>query len=138
MKALILVGGYGTRLRPLTLTVPKPMVDFANNPILCHQIEALAKVGVKEIILAVGYQPNDMIEYLKKYEEKYGIKLTFSIENTPLGTAGPLKLAEETILKDNTEGLFFVFNSDVICDYPLEELVAYHKKHGKEGTICVT
>jgi mannose-1-phosphate guanylyltransferase len=55
MKALILVGGYGTRLRPLTLTVPKPMVEFGDKPILCHQIEALAKVGVSEVILAVGY-----------------------------------------------------------------------------------
>lgn len=69
MKALILVGGYGTRLRPLTLTVPKPIVDFGDKPILCHQVEALAKAGVTEVILAVGYQPNDMIEYLKKYEK---------------------------------------------------------------------
>jgi mannose-1-phosphate guanylyltransferase len=57
MKALILIGGFGTRLRPLTLSVPKPLVDFANKPVLCHQIEALAKVGVKEIILAINYQP---------------------------------------------------------------------------------
>ena len=55
MKALVLVGGYGTRLRPLTLTVPKPIVDFGDKPILCHQIEALAKAGVTEVILAVGY-----------------------------------------------------------------------------------
>ncbi len=57
MKALILIGGFGTRLRPLTLSVPKPLVDFANKPVLCHQIEALAKAGVKEIILARNYQP---------------------------------------------------------------------------------
>ena len=55
MKAIILIGGFGTRLRPLTLSVPKPLVDFANKPILCHQIEALAKVGVTEIILAINY-----------------------------------------------------------------------------------
>ena len=55
MKALILVGGYGTRLRPLTLTVPKPIVDFGNKPSLCHQVEALAKAGVTEVVLAVGY-----------------------------------------------------------------------------------
>lgn len=57
MKALILIGGFGTRLRPLTLSVPKPLVDFANKPVLCHQIEALAKAGVTEIILAINYQP---------------------------------------------------------------------------------
>jgi len=54
MKALILVGGFGTRLRPLTFTVPKPLVDFGDKPILCHQVEALAKAGVKEIILAIN------------------------------------------------------------------------------------
>lgn len=55
MKALILVGGFGTRLRPMTLTVPKPLVDFGNLPILCHQIKALAAAGVTEVILAVNY-----------------------------------------------------------------------------------
>ena len=61
-----------------------------------------------------------MIEYLKSYEEKYKVKLTFSIENEPLGTAGPLKLAEKLIKSDNPNELCFVFNSDVICDYPLK------------------
>jgi len=62
MKALILVGGFGTRLRPMTLTVPKPLMDFGNKPILCHQIEALAKAGVKEVILAINYQPEVMMQ----------------------------------------------------------------------------
>jgi mannose-1-phosphate guanylyltransferase len=69
MKALILIGGFGTRLRPLTLSVPKPLVDFANKPVLCHQIEALAKVGVKEIILAINYQPQVMAEEIKLFEQ---------------------------------------------------------------------
>jgi mannose-1-phosphate guanylyltransferase len=68
MKALILIGGYGTRLRPLTLTVPKPMVDFGDKPILCHQIDALAKVGVTEVILAVNNVPPELLESLKRYE----------------------------------------------------------------------
>lgn len=68
MKALILVGGYGTRLRPMTLTVPKPLVNFGNKPILCHQIEALAQAGVTEIILAVNYQPEVMMQALADYE----------------------------------------------------------------------
>ena len=70
MKALILVGGYGTRLRPMTLTVPKPLMDFGNKPILCHQIEALAKAGVQEVILAVNYQPEVMLKELKDYEQQ--------------------------------------------------------------------
>ncbi|KAJ2821633.1 mannose-1-phosphate guanyltransferase, partial [Coemansia furcata] len=60
MKALILVGGFGTRLRPLTLSVPKPLVDFANKPMILHQIEALVKAGVTDIVLAVNYKPEVM------------------------------------------------------------------------------
>jgi mannose-1-phosphate guanylyltransferase len=68
MKALILVGGFGTRLRPMTLTLPKPCIDFGNKPIVCHQIEALAKAGVTEVILAINYQPEVMMAQLKQYE----------------------------------------------------------------------
>merc|ERR1712110_115676 len=95
MKALILVGGFGTRLRPMTLTCPKPLVDFCNKPILCHQIEALATAGVTEVILAINYQPEIMMAKLKDYEKEYGIKITCSLEDDPMGTAGPIKLAEK-------------------------------------------
>lgn len=71
-----------------------------------------------------------------QYEEEYNVNIEFSIETEPLGTAGPLKLAEKTLGKDDSP--FFVLNSDVICDYPLEELAAFHKSHGEEGTIVVT
>ena len=70
MKALILAGGYGTRLRPLTFTKPKPLIEFANQPILWHQIKALVDVGVTEVILAINYQPECMLEYMKKLEEE--------------------------------------------------------------------
>ncbi|KAJ1748080.1 mannose-1-phosphate guanyltransferase, partial [Coemansia sp. RSA 521] len=86
MKALILVGGFGTRLRPLTLSVPKPLVDFANKPIILHQIEALVKAGVTDIVLAVNYKPEVMAAVLKKYEDEFGITITFSVEEEPLGT----------------------------------------------------
>ena len=71
-----------------------------------------------------------------KYEEEYNVNIEFSVETEPLGTAGPLKLAEKTLGKDDKP--FFVLNSDVICDYPLQELAAFHKSHGEEGTIVVT
>ncbi|KAL0486285.1 mannose-1-phosphate guanylyltransferase [Acrasis kona] len=137
MKALILVGGYGTRLRPLTLSIPKPLVPFANKPMIIHQIEALKNVGCTEVVLAVSYKPIDMMEEMKKYEDEYKIKITYSHETSPMGTAGPLALAREVLLADNTD-MFFVLNSDVICEYPLADLVTFHKKHGKEGTIMVT
>lgn len=86
MKALILVGGFGTRLRPLTFTVPKPLVPFCNSPMVALQIKALAKVGVKEIILAVSYQPEAMRAQMDQLQKDYGVKITFSIETEPLGT----------------------------------------------------
>uniref|UniRef100_A0A146L0B4 mannose-1-phosphate guanylyltransferase n=1 Tax=Lygus hesperus TaxID=30085 RepID=A0A146L0B4_LYGHE len=136
MKALILVGGYGTRLRPLTLSRPKPLVEFANKPMLMHQIEALVEAGVKEVILAVSYRAEQMEKELKEEAEKIGVKLIFSHETEPLGTAGPLALARD-LLTAGTEP-FFVLNSDIICEFPFKELVAFHKNHGKEGTIVVT
>ncbi|MCJ1355530.1 MAG: mannose-1-phosphate guanyltransferase [Icmadophila ericetorum] len=136
MKALILVGGFGTRLRPLTLTLPKPLVEFANKPMIQHQIEALAHAGVTDIVLAVNYRPDIMVAALKKYEEEYNVKIEFSVEAEPLGTAGPLKLAEKILGKNDSP--FFVLNSDVICDYPFAQLAKFHASHGQEGTIVVT
>merc|ERR1712137_573735 len=135
MKALILVGGFGTRLRPLTLTVPKPIVEFANKAMVLHQIQALVKVGVTEVILAVNYQPQVMSSFLEKYEEALNVKISYSHETEPLGTAGPLALAREH-LQDGDP--FFVLNSDVICSFPFTKLLEFHKSHGGEGTIMVT
>jgi len=86
MKALILVGGFGTRLRPLTFTKPKPLVEFCLEPILEHQVAALAAVGVTEVVLAVNYKPEDLMEAMRGLEAKYKIKLTCSLETEPLGT----------------------------------------------------
>ena len=76
MKAIILVGGFGTRLRPLTLSVPKSIVEFVDKPIMVHQIAALAEVGVTEIILAINYQSDQIQKYLDVYEKKYNVKIT--------------------------------------------------------------
>ena len=138
-----------------TLTLPKPLVEFANKPMILHQVESLAAAGVTDIVLAVNYRPEIMASALKKvrqpsesvvsldsatnvlqYEKEYNINIEFSIETEPLGTAGPLKLAEKTLGKDDSP--FFVLNSDVICDYPFQELADFHKAHGEEGTIVVT
>ncbi|KAL4466366.1 hypothetical protein ABPG72_001044 [Tetrahymena utriculariae] len=138
MKALILVGGFGTRLRPLTFSCPKSIVEFANQPLVTHQIKALVDVGVTDIILAIGFQPKAMIERIKQFEEEYKVRIICSQEVEPLGTGGPLRLAKEHLVKDNPEGLFFVLNSDVICDFPFKEMLTFHKNHQKEGTILLT
>jgi len=110
-------------------------VEFANKAMILHQIEALAKVGVSEVVLAVNYRPRLMSKYLEVHEKKLGVKISYSEETEPLGTAGPLALAR-SILDDGEP--FFVLNSDVICEFPFEDLLAFHRGHGKEGTIMVT
>ncbi|XP_020854824.1 mannose-1-phosphate guanylyltransferase catalytic subunit beta isoform X1 [Phascolarctos cinereus] len=137
MKALILVGGYGTRLRPLTLSTPKPLVDFCNKPILLHQVEALVKkAGVNHVILAVSYMSEMLEKEMKEQELRLGIRISLSHEQEPLGTAGPLALARE-LLTENSDP-FFVLNSDIICDFPFAAMAKFHQHHGQEGTIVVT
>ncbi|KTF82464.1 hypothetical protein cypCar_00046039 [Cyprinus carpio] len=124
MKALILVGGYGTRLRPLTLTVPKPLVEFCNKPILLHQVEALVKAGVNHVILAVSYMSELLEREMRAQEQRVCL------------LAGPLALARE-LLTDSEEP-FFVLNSDVICDFPFDDMLKFHQQHSREGTVVVT
>jgi mannose-1-phosphate guanylyltransferase len=149
LKALILVGGFGTRLRPLTFTVPKPLVPFCNIPILEHQIKAAVTAGCTEIILAVGFQPDQMLSRLTDMENKYHCKIRVSIENEPLGTGGPLKLAEKFLTNNSSsegcidsklanDNIMLVFNSDVICEFPLLDFIKFHKSHGGKGSIMVT
>lgn len=176
MKALILVGGYGTRLRPLTLNRPKPLVEFCNEPMIMHQIKQLVQVGVNHVILAVSYKADMMNKFIEEQEKLLGIKITLSHESTPLGTAGPLALARDQLLSatqnlhsegdvDNEKSIslannnannnrnnsnnnndnippieepFFVLNSDIICDYPFQKMIEFHRSHKAEGTIVVT
>lgn len=140
MKALILVGGYGTRLRPLTLSYPKPIVPLANKYIVLHQIEALVKVGVKKVILAVSYKSEEMTIALQPYEEILDIKIEYSLEKEAMGTAGPIALAKKHLEDDDSSKNepFFVLNSDITSEFPFDDLLKFHKSHGKEGTIMVT
>ena len=128
MKALILVGGYGTRLRPLTLTRPKPLVEFCNKPMLLHQIEALVSAGVGHIILAVSYRAELLEKEMRREAELLGVKISFSLEEEPLGTAGPLQLAREhlqvssTALQPFRNSLSRSRTSSVTCSLCLERL----------------
>jgi len=134
MKGLILVGGLGTQLRPLTLSKPKPLIEFGNEPQLLHMMKLLKHAGVTELVLAINYRPEIMAEFLDKHKD-FGVKITLSQETEPLGTAGPIALAKE--LLDDGEP-FFVLNCDVACEFNMRSLLDFHNAHGKVGTIMVT
>ena len=117
MKAIILAGGRGKRLRPITDYVPKPLVPLNNVPIIEWQIRYLKKFNVDEIIICTGYK-TEMIEHFLDTKDNFGIKIRFSVEKTPLGTGGAIKQAGKSI-KDKS---FFVLNGDTITDIDLREL----------------
>ncbi|ODM97900.1 Mannose-1-phosphate guanyltransferase beta [Orchesella cincta] len=138
MKAIILVGYDDSRLRPLTLFKPKPLIEFGNKRIIDHQLDALVEAGVRHVIVAATYtfQGVELEKGLKAFVLKNQIKLTVSVETEPLGTAGPLALARKYLEGDSEP--FFVLNSDIICDFPFKDMLEFHKNHGCEGTIAVT
>eukprot|EP00461_Guttulinopsis_vulgaris_P000545 UN00545 len=133
---VLLVGGFGTRLRPLTFSCPKSLTPFANMAIIEHQVAALVKAGVDHLILASGHFESAMKDGMEPIAQKYGIKLTFSVETTPLGTAGPLSLCRQALV-DQKEP-FFMLNSDVACEFPLDDMFSFHKSHDGEATIMIT
>lgn len=116
MKAIILAGGRGKRLRPITDYVPKPLVPIKNIPIIEWQLKYLKKFGVSEVIICTGYKQEMIEEYLKI--KNLGIKIKFSIEKTPLGTGGAIKKAGK-LIKDKS---FFVINGDTITNIDLKKL----------------
>lgn len=127
--------GYGTRLRPLTLTVAKSSIYLVDKPIIVHQMEALAKVGVKEIFLALNYKAKRVCKTLEPHAKRLGMKVIYINEEEPLGTAGCLALAKKYL---NDEEEFFMLNSDVICGFPFQELLDFHKQNKAEATILTT
>jgi len=132
MKGLILAGGKGTRLRPLTINTPKPIVPVANAPFLLYQIDLMRSGGIDEIILSLSYQPRK-IEDLLKDGSDYDVYIRYAVEGAPLGTAGAFKNAEEQI--DSTT---IVFNGDVMTDLDLSAVIARHKEAGGVATIVLT
>ncbi len=133
MKAVILVGGQGTRLRPLTVGVPKPMVPLANKPFVSYVLEHLRQNGVNEVVFSMGYLPDGIKSYFGDGSD-FGIKLTYAVEDHPLGTAGAVKNVEQHI----QDGDFLVLNGDILTDLDLRALVEFHRQKGASGTISLT
>jgi len=132
LKALILAGGVGTRLRPLSCTRPKLLFPIANKPLLDWTLERLAKNGVKEVILAVNYMAE---VFIQRYGTvRYGMKLQYSRETRPLKTGGPIKKAEKII---GHEEPFLVLNGDILTNMNYADLVKKHKDNDAIATIAL-
>lgn len=131
MKAVILAGGLGTRLRPLTLKTPKPMLPLGKKPILEHLINWNKKNGVKSIVLCVSYRKEKIQKYFKD-GKKFGVNIEYAVSKKPLATAGQLKTAEEFI--DDT---FVCIYGDSIFDFSLKNMIKQHVKKKSFATMSL-
>ena len=138
MKAIILAGGRGERLRPITDKIPKPLIPINNMPLIERTIKYLKKYGINEIIISSGYKSNKIESFLKK-KKNFGCQIIFSIEKTPLGTGGAIKKA----LKHVGEESFLVLNGDVVTNIDLRKIlkkpntIAANELKTKFGTMDV-
>ena len=133
MKAVVLVGGEGTRLRPLTLSVPKQMLPIVEQPMIERVLGQLARCGIDEAVLSLGYLPD---AFVRAYPAGVaaGVRLSYAVEPEPLDTAGAIRFAARCAHVDDT---FVVVNGDVLTDMDLDALVAFHRARGAEGTISL-
>jgi mannose-1-phosphate guanylyltransferase/phosphomannomutase len=129
MKAVVMAGGEGTRLRPLTSNQPKPMVSIVGKPCMEHILELLRDHGMTDVIVTVAFLPQAIRGYFGN-GEPLGMEIGYSVEESPLGTAGSVRLAAKQL--DET---FLVISGDALCDVDLSELVAFHKEKGAAVTI---
>ncbi|NEQ74142.1 MAG: NTP transferase domain-containing protein [Okeania sp. SIO2C9] len=133
MRAVLMAGGSGTRLRPLTCDLPKPMVPILNRPIAEHIINLLKKHQIREIIATLHYLPDVMREYFQDGSQ-FGVEMTYAVEEEqPLGTAGCVKNIAE--LLDET---FLVISGDTITDFDLTTAIEFHKKNNSKATLVLT
>lgn len=133
MKAVLMAGGSGTRLRPLTCSLPKPMVPIVNKPIIGHIVELLKLYGINDIIVTLHYLPTVIENYLKNGAE-LGVNVSYAIEEgAPLGTAGCVKNIESKL-----DGTFVVISGDALTDFNLEEAIKFHKEKKSKATLVLT
>ncbi|MHA2185030.1 MAG: sugar phosphate nucleotidyltransferase, partial [Promethearchaeota archaeon] len=130
-KGIIISGGWGTRLRPLTCTIPKSLIPVVNKPVIERQILLLKSAGVKEIILAVSVMAEILKDYFKD-GKRLGVDIQYTDEKIPMGTAGAIKLAEDKLNDDN----FFMINGDVILDFDFRQMLKTHKESQGLGLIA--
>ncbi|HKP88187.1 MAG TPA: NDP-sugar synthase [Blastocatellia bacterium] len=127
-----MAGGKGTRLRPLTMHTPKPIVPIANRPFLLYQLELLKRADVRDVILSLSYQPQKIEDRLGDGTD-YNVRISYTVEASPLGTAGAYRNAAGLISKTTV-----VLNGDVLTDIDLNEVIEYHRERGAVATIVLT
>ena len=134
MDAVVLVGGSGTRLRPLTLQTPKPMLPLVDRPLLAYLFDQLAAAGVTRAILACGYLPDALVAHFGDGgETASGIALEYVVESEPLGTAGAARLAASGRVSDT----FLLLNGDILSEHDLAALVALHRARAASATLAL-
>jgi mannose-1-phosphate guanylyltransferase len=131
MQALILAGGKGTRLRPLTVYTPKPVVPVCNRPFLLYQLDTLKRAGVTDVTLSLSYQPHKIEQQLGDGSD-FGVRITYMVEPQPLGTAGAYKFAE-ALLREPT----VVFNGDIVTDLDLRAVIRQHDERKAVATVVL-
>jgi NDP-sugar pyrophosphorylase family protein len=131
MQALILAGGKGTRLRPLTMHTPKPIVPIANKPFLLYQLELLKRADVRDVILSLSYQPQKIEDKIGDGTD-YNVRVSYAVEASPLGTAGAYRNAASMISETTV-----VFNGDVLTDIDMNEVIRGHRERQAAATIVL-
>jgi len=131
MKAVILAGGKGTRLRPYTTNFPKPLMPIGDKPILEIVITQLKNAGITDVIISTGHL-EEMIKVFFLDGSKHGVRITYSKEAEPLGTAGPLNL-----IRDHLTDTFIVMNGDVLSDIDFSNLIEFHRIHNAKATVAL-
>jgi mannose-1-phosphate guanylyltransferase/phosphomannomutase len=132
MKAVIMAGGFGTRLRPLVINIPKPMVPIANKPIMAHILKNLKKHNFNDIVVILYHQPEIIKRYLKDGKD-FGVNIEYIVPNEDLGTAGAVALA-----KDKLKDTFLVISGDILTDFNLSDIISFHKEKKSLATITLT
>ncbi len=130
LPAVVMAGGYGRRLMPLTESVPKPMLPVGDRPLLERIIEQLRRAGVHDVSLTTHYLPESITSHFGSGKE-FGVSLNYLKEDHPMGTAGGLKLMKRP------DSAFLVINGDILTGVPFQEMLAYHRKHGAVLTVGV-
>jgi len=131
MKAVVLAGGFGTRLRPITYRCPKPMVPIRGKPFIEYLMNGLKNQGITEVILCLHYMADKFIEYFGG-GSNFGLRITYSVEKKPLGTAGAIRNVE-----DYLDGTFLVLNGDTYVNLDFQGMLAFHSSNEAFGTIAL-